>query len=298
MLFPIPSVEGIQVALSLSETPVYIKTGGFKAVYRMETPSGPEAIKAVYIPPPSDSEDDVATREQLIARAKREIEALGKCTSPALVKLGSLRPKLHSVEGHDYLIYGEEFLPGKSLDSWIEREYRPSLLELRVLFGSLIGLIRELSRTGYLHRDIKPANVMETGMIDRPFVVLDLGIAFKLQGTELTKGGGPPGTLHYMAPELLKPNYKDVMDFRCDLYAAGLTVYVVSSGVHPFVQQPGDDYATIYRIMTQRPRPLAELRPDLPARFCAIIDRCIRKKPALRYARLDLVENDMKEVKQ
>ena len=296
MSFPVPSVEAIQAALLLPEPPVHIGTGGFKAVYRTETPSGPEAIKAVYVPPPSDREDDVA-RAQLIARAEREIEALGKCTSAALVKLGSLEPRLHSVEGHDYFIYGEEFLPGQSLTSWIKREPRPSPPELIALFSSLVGLICELSRAGYLHRDIKPANVMETGMADRPFVILDLGIAFKMHGTELTQGGGPPGTLLYMAPELLKPNYKDVMDFRCDLYAAGLTVYVVASGVHPFVQQPGNDYATIYRIMTQRPGPLAELRPDLPSRFCEIIDRCIRKKPALRYARLDLVENDMKEVK-
>jgi len=294
MSFPIPSVEGIQSALSLSETPVHIGTGGFKAVYRMETPSGPEAIKAVYVPP-SGREDDAA-RAQLIARAEREIEALGKCTSSALVKLGSLEPRLHSVEGHDYLIYGEEFLPGESLTSWITREPRPSLQKLIALFSSLVGLIRELSRAGYLHRDIKPANVMETGLADRPFVVLDLGIAFKMHGTELTQGGGPPGTLLYMAPELLKPNYKDVMDFRCDLYAAGLTVYVVASGNHPFAPKPEHDYATAYRIMVQLPRPLAELRPDLPVKFCTIVDRCIRKKPALRYARPELVEYELQEV--
>lgn len=293
--FPVPSTKGIQAALALSETPIHIGTGGFKAVYRMTTPSGFEVIKAVYIPS-SKSEDD-AERAQLIARTEREIETLGKCVSPALVKLGSLEPQFHSVEGHDYLIYGEEFIPGQSLTHWIERDPRPSSYELIALFGSLIDLISELCRLGYLHRDIKPANVMETGMADRPFVVLDLGIAFKIHGTELTRGGAPPGTLLYMAPELLRPNYKDVMDFRCDLYAAGLTVYVVASGIHPFAQQPGNEYATVYRIMTQRPKPLSELRPDLPTRFCTIIDRCIRKKPALRYAQLDLVKNDMKEVK-
>jgi len=294
MSFPVPSAEGIQSTLALSETPVHIETGGFKAVYRMETPSGSEAIKAVYIPP-SDNEDDT-TRAQLIARAKREIETLGKCISPALVQLGSIEPQLCSVEGHDYLIYGEEFLPGDSLTSWIDRNPRPPLHKLKALFSSLIGLIRELSQAGYLHRDIKPANVIETGIAGRPFVVLDLGIAFKMHGTELTQRGGPPGTLLYMSPELLKPNYKDVMDFRCDLYAAGLTVYVVASGKHPFALRSEHEYATAYRIMSQRPRPLAELRSDLPEEFCAIVDRCIRKKPALRYARLEIVESELQEV--
>lgn len=295
MPFPVPTVKNVQAALSLTEAPAHIGTGGFKAVYRTETEKGPEAIKAVYIPP-AGNEDDDAARAQLIARAEREIEALGKCSSPALVKLGSLPPQLHAIDGHDYLIYGEEYLPGRSLDSWIARDPRPSFLEISTVFRSLIGLIRTLSEDGYLHRDIKPANIMETGLPTRPFVVLDLGIAFKIHGTELTQGNSPPGTLRYMAPELLKPDYKDVMDFRCDLYAAGLTTYVVASGSHPFAPKPEHEYATAYRIMVQRPQPLTDLRPDLPPAFCDIIDRCIRKKPALRYAKLDLVEQALEEV--
>lgn len=98
MPFPIPSPEGLQNALELADPPVHIGTGGFKAVYRMEAPDGPEAIKAVYVPPAGDENEDAA-RAQLIARAEREIEALGKCTNPALVKLGSLPPQRH--QGHE-----------------------------------------------------------------------------------------------------------------------------------------------------------------------------------------------------
>jgi len=295
MTFPIPPPQGVQVALGLPEEPPHIGIGGFKAVYRMETETGPEAIKAVYVPPSGDEDED-AIRAQLIARAEREIDALGRCASSCLVKLGSLQPKLHTIEDHDYLIYSEEFLPGKSLTGWIGKDPPPSYDQLLLVFRSLIDLIRSLSGTGFLHRDIKPGNVMDTDLDDRPYVVLDLGIAFKMHGTELTRGGTPPGTLRYMAPELLRPDYKDVMDFRCDLYAAGLTVYVVASGCHPFAPCPEHDYATVYRIMNQHPRSLAELRPDLPIGFCAIIDRCMRKKPALRYSRLNLVEQALREV--
>jgi serine/threonine protein kinase len=295
MPFPVPSPEGVQSALALAEPPAHIGTGGFKAVYRMDTPSGPEAIKAVYVPP-TGGEDEDAIRAQLIARAEREIDALGRCESPCLVKLGSLPPQLYSIEGHDYLVYGEEFLPGESLDGWIGRDPKPSYNQLLTVFQSLIDLIRTLSGTGFVHRDIKPANVMDTGLRERPYVVLDLGIAFKMHGTELTQGGGPPRTLLYTAPELLKPNYKDAMDFRCDLYAAGLTVYVLAAGHHPFAQDPEHEYATAYRIMVQRPPALVELRSDLPPAFCAIIDRCIRKRQALRYARIDLVEDALREV--
>jgi len=294
-MIPIPTSKAVQDTLGLDQEPLFKESGGFKAIYRFETPRGLEVLKAVYIPPSSGEDEDIK-RAQLIARAEREIVALGKCESPNLVKLGGFPPAIYTIEDNDYLVYSEEYLPGQTLSSWINRDITPSFRELLGVFNSLVSLIRNLSEAGYLHRDIKPANIIDTGLQKRPYVLLDLGIAYKIHGTELTLGGSPPGTLRYMAPELLKPDYKNVMDFRCDLYAAGLTIYVVASGVHPFAPKPEDNYATIYRILKERPLALGLLRSDLPPAFSAIIDRCIRKKPALRYARLDLIENALREV--
>jgi serine/threonine protein kinase len=86
-----------------------------------------------------------------------------------------------------------------------------------------------------------------------------------------------------MAPEMFKPDYKDKMDFRCDLYSAGLTVYVLATGKHPFAPDPLNAYHTVYRILNVKPEKLHNLRPDLPMDFCALIDRMIKKKPALRF---------------
>jgi len=296
MPFPIPTVQNMQQALGLPSLPVFLKQGGFKAVYRMRTATGEdEALKAVFLPT-AVTDQEVLIRDQLVARAQREIAALQACPSQHLVRLGSVPAQMHCLGGYDYLVYSEEFLPGNPLDTWIKRQPPPTFTEIRTLFQTLVGLIRDLSQIGYLHRDIKPDNVMATGLPDRPFVLLDLGIAYKMHGTELTQGGGPPGTLRYMAPELLKPDYKDNMDFRCDLYAAGLTVYVVASGTHPFAPRPEGQYATAYRIINSTPQPLASYRADFPGAFCSIIDRCIRKRPALRYARLELVEEELGKV--
>ena len=296
MTIPVPPADDIQQALGLSKRPEHIKTGGFKAVYQMKNDSGEdEALKAVYIPAANTDEEHLI-RDEHIARAEREIEALGKCNCPHLVSLGSVPAKPYSIAGHDYLVYSEEFLPGKSLDTWIGRQPLPAYHDLYALFGMLVGLIRVLSQTGYIHRDIKPANIMDTALPGRRFVSLDLGIAYKMHGTELTRGGHPPGTLPYMAPELLRSDYKNNMDLRCDLYAAGLTVYVLASSTYPFASQPESPRPLDWRIMNINSRPLAASRTDLPDGFCRIIDRCIRKKPALRYAQLELVEDELRKV--
>lgn len=283
-------------SLGLQTAPEHVRTGGFKAVYRMWNARGKrEALKAVFIPP-AVSDEEILRRDQLVARATREVIALGQCESPYLVRLGTVAAAMHTIGSNDYLVYSEEFLPGEPLNEWIGRQPPPSYEALHALFTILISLIRALTQVGYLHRDIKPDNIIDTGIEDRRFVMLDLGIAYKMHGTELTQGGTPPGTLRYMAPELLRPDYKSNMDFRCDIYASALTIYVLASGTHPFAPQPEHAYATVYRIMNIRPQPLASYRGDIPAGFWSLIDRCMRKKPALRFAQLDLVEDELRKV--
>lgn len=296
MSFPVPDPALIAEALNLTVDPSPIAVGGFKAVYRFDWPNGnPEAIKAVFIPKASD-DSETLLRDQLIARAKREIEALSACLHPAIVKLGQIRPELFELGGSDYLVYGEEFLPGDALSHWLRAGREPmSYPDLKHLFETLLVLIGELALLGFLHRDIKPDNIIDTGDPERRYVVLDMGIAYKMEGTQLTQGGAP-GTLRYMAPELLMPDYRDHLDFRCDLYSAALTIYVLAARQHPYAPKPEHAYATQWRIMNTHPEPLAALRTDLPTAFCKIIDRCIRKKPALRYNRIALIQAELNKI--
>jgi len=291
-----PNTETLQKALHLETAPEYVATGGFKAVYKFRTPQGiDEALKAVYIPS-ANTDEETLQRNQLIARATREIKALEQCEHPNIVKLGSVKAAMRALDGQDYLVYSEEFLPGKSLAAWMNQANQATFSDLWILMRSMTDLIGALSGLGYLHRDIKPDNIMETRDSGRRFVALDMGIAYKMEGTQLTRGGSPPGTVRYMAPELLKPDYKDNMDFRCDLYSAGLTVYVLATKSHPFAPRPEHAYATVYRIMNTLPNPLAQLRPDLPDGFCRIIDRCIKKRPALRYGNLRQLADELERI--
>lgn len=294
MRIPKPDITELQSYLPDYTDISYVATGGFKVVFSGWINEQQEAIKAIYIP----SETDGFAPEQidqLIARAKREIETLEQCTGLEIVKRASLAPLKLSLSSGNYLVYSEEFLSGRALADVIQSGIKPDNQELARVFGFLISVMEQMIRIGYLHRDIKPANIIVTETPERPYVILDMGIAYKIQGTQLTQGPTPPGTLRYMAPELLQPDYKDVMDFRCDLYSSGLTMYELASGIQPFAPQPQNDYATMYRVLHNQPEKLEALRPDLPLNFCRIIDRCIKKRPALRYARLELLRKELEE---
>ena len=226
----------------------------------------------------------------------RETSLLGKCTSPFVVKLGSLAPALHVLEGESCLAYSEEFLPGCDLKAVIAERQKPSAEEVKILLSCLVKGIRSLwAELKAVHRDIKPANIFATGQAERPYVLLDLGIAYNVSEPGLTvKPDHIPATPLYMAPEMLDPNFRDTLSYRADLYAAGLTVFeFASGGTHPLART-GDDLAkTVTRVLHQEPLRLADLRPDLPKELCGLIDQLIKKNPALRPGNFSLILNQL-----
>jgi predicted Ser/Thr protein kinase len=115
--------------------------------------------------------------------------------------------------------------------------------------------------SGIVHRDLKPENILRTE--DGRIKILDFGIAQFTDRTltQLTLTGAVLGTPAYMAPEqLVGPD----VDFRADIYAAGVILSEMTTGVHPFAT--GD-------------RPRAPIPPAL----AAIIDRCLARDPRERY---------------
>ncbi len=272
----------------------YVDKGGFKAVFKGKISDKEEAIKLIYIP---SREEEPGKRSEITARVKREFEALRQSKTAHLVKLGTMPLELITINKIDYLIYSEEFIDGASLKSRIQNNYRPDLEELSLLTTCLMESIVELNDFNLIHRDIKPGNVMTTHSPARPFILLDLGIAFKISGTELTaRGVWPIGTLWYIAPELFRPDYKDLLDVRSDIYSAGVTIFEYASGLHPLARPDEDSGTTIYRILNVQPEKLSSMRPDLPEKFCKMIDRCIRKMPALRFPHPKIVLRRLEEI--
>jgi len=276
----VPSIDLIRRALPDIEIVDFIDSGGFKAVFKVIVGKRREALKMIYIP---KDEEDPEGHAEVPQRIKLEIDSLARCSSQYLVKLGSIPPREIEISGYKYILYSEEFLEGRTIKNRIRELYRPTFSECKLLLTCLIDVVCELKDLNLIHRDIKPANVMELNIPERPYAVLDLGIAFKIGSTAITINPDLRlGTLPYMAPEIFEPGFRETLNHRSDLYSAAVTVYEYSSGVHPVARRREDHNTTVYRILNNRPTPLSEFRPDFPRQFCTLIDRLMHKMPALR----------------
>ena len=277
--FQPPAVADLIAALPEISSPVVFASGGFKVVYTAQVNGRHEAVKLIGLPTGND-------KASYLGRLKREVTALEKCaTANELVKLGSIKLKEVQIGASDFLVYSEELLNGSDLQKLIDvGGTRPDETEIRTLLRCLMAAIKALSKNGYVHRDIKPGNIVKLSDGSRPFVLLDLGLAFAVSETPLTAPGVVPGTPHYLAPEMLTApgNFRDALDHRSDMYTAALTAYVYATGVHP-LYTPGENHSRIlYRAVRERCKPLSNLREDFSKELCKLIDQMLKKKPALR----------------
>ena len=293
MSFKPPSDDLIRKAFPEIQSLAPLDKGGFKAVYRIAIDGKAEAFKLILIPAYAGYPDADSLRQESIGRVRREIAALARSVGPEIVKLGSLPLTAMKIGDADYVAYSEEFLEGDDLWKLLNSGMpKPPESELRLLFATLLKAIRELWGHGYIHRDIKPKNVMKLNNAARQFVLLDLGIAYSVQETALTANPGermPVATYRYLAPEMMNPNFRETIDYRCDLYTAAMTVFEYGAQRHPLAQNKDDLMRTISRALHQPAESLTRLRPDLSADFCQTIDQMLKKKPVLRPANLNLL---------
>ncbi len=277
----------------------HIETGGFKAVYKADLSDKTEALKLLQIPSSDNTSDNDSARKEFIGRIEREVFALQKCQVTELVKLGSLSPQTITFSDKEYFLYSEEFIVGDNLWSLIRSNgIKPHEPELRQLFVSILKAIKELWKHGYIHRDIKPCNIIKSDNIKRPFVLLDLGIAFSITDTPLTFDAHnrlPPATYRYLAPEMMDPNFRQNIDYRSDLYNTALTVYEYACFQHPLAQSQDDLVKTISRAIRQQPTPLKQRRQDLSDGLCQLIDQMLKKKPALRPSNISGIISKLEE---
>jgi serine/threonine-protein kinase len=167
-----------------------------------------------------------------------------------------------------------ERLPGNTLADLIARGPLPQTL-VRTVLAEVLAALEAAHRAGILHRDIKPGNILfsSAGMAK----VADFGIA-KTTETTHTVAGQIVGTVAYLSPERLSGMPAMPSD---DLYAVGAVGYEALTGRRAFPQNTLGSLS--HAIMTQRPPPLATLRPDVEPGLAALIERAMAPQAQWRF---------------
>ena len=102
--------------------------------------------------------------------------------------------------------------------------------------GAGAGRAGRRDRAGLVHRDVKPENVL---VPRRPVKVADFGLAGGGRTPATSHAGVMLGTVAYLAPEQVTGGRADA---RSDVYAAGIVLFELLTGVPPY---GGDDAVAV-----------------------------------------------------
>jgi serine/threonine protein kinase len=247
-----------------------IGRGGMAVVYKATDIrlNRPVAIKV--LPP------DVAFNGDVKTRFTREAQTAAQLSHPNIVPIYSVEDR-----DSDSLVYFVmSFVDGESLGVRLSREGAWPIDETVRVLRDVADALAYAHTHGVVHRDIKPDNILIDRASGRPLVT-DFGIARAAAGeTRLTLTGVAVGTPAYMSPEQALGERE--VDGRSDLYSLAVVGYHMLVGETPF--KAANTPAMLVKHVSERPRPVRDRRPDVPAFLAVAIDRALAKRPEDRFA--------------
>ncbi len=180
-----------------------------------------------------------------------------------------------------------EYVEGRTLEEMIGREVGPIPHERALpLFRQILGAVGAAHEKGIVHRDLKPANILVAK--DGRVKVTDFGIAKAVGDSKLTRTGTVLGSPIYMAPEQILA--KEV-DHRADIYALGMTLYVMLAGRPPFDDEETSEFLIMKSCLEDPIRDPREFYPHIPQRMVDIIYSTIDRNIETRIESCDNLVN-------
>jgi hypothetical protein len=208
--------------------------------------------------------------DQWLQRFRREARAAGRRFHPNIVAI------LDFGEDGGMPFLAMEYVDGSSLDAILKASGPLDPGRGVAIITQVLSALGFAHQNGIVHRDVKPSNIMvlNSGEVK----VADFGIA-RIDASEFTIVGDLLGTPAYMAPEQFSGA---PVDMRTDLFAAGVILFEMLTGVKPF---RGKSITEIISFMeTRGPEDIRTLNPAVPDSLKRVITKALAFDPAQRYA--------------
>lgn len=230
-----------------------------------------------------DLRPDTADRDVLIQRFLRETRMTARVEHPgvpAVYDAGTVDDELFLVM---------QLVNGQELGAYLAARPRQPVAAAVAIGAQLCSILAAAHASSLVHRDLKPANVLVCP--DGTVKLLDFGIAFLLDPSvpRLTRSDQTPGTVTYMAPELLR---SEKITPRTDLYSLGCLLHEILAGRPVFTSATPTNL--MYQQLHTAPQPLRQIRPDVPepleTLILELLSKTARERPAdahAVYARLE-----------
>jgi CheY-like chemotaxis protein/tRNA A-37 threonylcarbamoyl transferase component Bud32 len=239
-----------------------------------------------------------AQKENTILRFEREAKAISRLEHPNIAMVYDF-----GITERKRPFMVMEFIDGRSLDDFIQREGAMSIKRAIDLLIQICDGMAHAHDSGIVHRDIKPSNIMLKQIPMRAPVpkILDFGCAKMVepdamtqQERQLTQVGHSFGSPPYMSPEQVRGKS---LDERSDIYSFGCLIYELLTGALPY------DDPNVVEIMfmhlEQNFEPLGKKRPDLvfPPEIEAVVAKALAKEPEQRYQNMREMQADLELIK-
>ena len=238
--------------------------------------------------------DDLAADRVASDRLAREARLTSSLNHPNIVTVYDVGES----DGRPFIVM--EFVAGQSLHQALQWQRLKPARAIEIIAQIADGLA-VAHAAGIVHRDLKPRNIMLTEAGSPKIVDFGLGKSMApasggddltMRADDLTDARVVIGTAGYMAPEQVAGK---AIDFRADQFVLGAIIYEIFTGRRAFKRDTA--VQTMATIVDAEPEPLGELCPEAPVELVRIVERCLAKDPASRYASTHDLARDLHDIR-
>jgi serine/threonine protein kinase len=259
--------------------------------YRLVHEIGRGAMGIIHLAHDTLLERDVALKQlaphlthdrEFAERFMQEARALAKLSHPNIVQVYDL------IETETGIWIAMELIEGEELADRIVADTSLPIKTCLDLGIQLSKAMHYAHSSGVIHRDFKPANVLVTP--EGSVKIMDFGLAKIAQSGARTQLGTVMGSPAYMSPEQAAGKTAGP---ATDIYALGVTLYLMTTGQLPF---KGDPEAIVAQHLSQPPVAPQQHNCDIPDELEQLILQMLSKKPEQRPASMQAVMEQLRHI--